>query len=134
MHCSSLYVISLLFTDVINIGYSPDLLIPAGNAINLNEAFIELSCFTTQGYENPTWIISSNDVTVTLQNDQNTTIGENVTITVERVSIYQSNIYIEVIIDTEFTGSLICQSENDFTVQSELVLTTSKNASILCII
>ena len=117
---------------MINIGYSPDLLIPANNAINLNEAFIELSCFTTQGYENPSWIISSNDVTVSLQNDQNTTIGENVTITVERVSIYQSNIYIEVN-NIEFTSRLICQSENNLAIQSELVLTTSKKVSILCI-
>ena len=116
---------------MINIGYSPDLLIPANNAINLNEAFIELSCFTTQGYENPTWIISSNDVTVSLQNDQHTTIGENVTITVERVSIYQSNIYIEVN-NIEFTSRLICQSENNLAIQSEIVLTTSKNVSILC--
>ena len=115
---------------MINIGYSPYLLIPANNAINLNEAFIELSCFTTQGYENPTWIISSNDVTVSLQNDQHTTIGENVTITVERVSIYQSNIYIEVN-NIEFTSRLICQSENNLAIQSELVLTTSKNVSVL---
>ena len=118
-----------LFTGVINIGYSPDLIIPADNVINVDEASIGLSCFTTLGYENPAWAISSNGIAVTLQNDETTTLNENITVTVTRVSVYHSDIYIEVN-GTDFTSSLICRSENNLGVQSEVILTTSKNASV----
>lgn len=105
------------------------MLIPASNAINVNKRFTELSCFTTQGYENPVWTISSNGIAVSLQNGDTTTLNENVTVTVNRVSVYHSNISIE-INGTGFTSSLICRSENNLEVQSEVILTTSKNALI----
>ena len=72
---------------------------------------------------------------MSLQNDEITTISENVTITVNRVSVNHSDIYIEAN-NTVFTSSLICQSENNLVVRSEVILGTSKNASvypILCV-
>lgn len=108
---------------MISIGYSPDLIIPANNAINVDQPVIILSCFTIHGYENPSWIIRSDDVTISLVSNE---AIENVTITIDRISIYHSEIYIDVNNSVEFTSSLTCQSESNSAVQHTVILTTSK--------
>ena len=124
---------------MISIGYSLDLLIPENNVINLMEirrreggGFI--SCFTTQGHENPTWVIYGNDfssgplansgiVTMTLG-------GVNVTITINRISLYESEIFIDSN-GADFTSNLTCQSQNNSSVQYTVIVTTSKNISFV---
>ena len=132
--CAKEFVSVLIFSlliDFINIGYSPNLLIPDNNVINLpgegGQYRVSLSCYTTQGYENPVWMISNN-------NFSSMTLKESGTfaplpgvrnITVIRRSLYQSEILVE-INNVEFTGNLICQSQNNASVQHTVVITTSK--------
>ena len=129
----------IMFTDVINIGYSsfPELLIPRNNVINLHAGTRRshglksaLSCFTTRGYENPVWILSNNEFSTEQLVDGMTTLANgNVMITVERISVYWSQIYIN-ITDITFTGNLTCQSQNNQAVQHTVIVTTSKNLVI----
>lgn len=121
--------------DVISIGYDPELIIAENNVINLKETFTRprsprgfppiLSCFTTRGYENPIWMISSNQFsTGPLMNDEAIPLGNgSVIITINRVSIYHSQIYINAT-DVEFTGNLTCQSQNNSKVQYTVIITT----------
>jgi len=133
-----------MFSDEINIGYSPDVLIPENNAVNLKvivnslrirrggfEYIPILSCFTTQGYENPVWIISNNEFsTGSLNNNGTVTLpGGDITITIINISIYHSQIYIDAA-DTNFTGNLICQSQNNPGVQYRIIITTSMYAIV----
>ena len=88
---------------------------------------VNLSCYTTQGYENPVWMISSNNFSSRTLKESGTFAplpgGGN--ITVIRRSLYQSEILVE-ISNAEFTGNLICHSQNNTKVQYTVVITTSK--------
>ena len=115
---------------MISIGYSPRLVIPANNAINLMEESIRISCFTTRGYENPAWMISRNNETFPIMNTGNITIGgTDVTIIeMNKTSIYQLDILMSIDFETvdDFTSYLTCQSQNSPGVQTRVILTTSK--------
>ena len=104
------------------------MLIPDSNVINLpsegSRYQITLSCYTTQGYENPVWMISSNGfLSRTLKERETVLPGVNVSII--RSSLYLSVIDVE-INDTEFTGNLICQPQNNTNFKYTVVITTSK--------
>ena len=108
------------------------MLIPENNVINLpsegSQYQITLSCYTTQGYENPVWMISSDGfLSRTLKERETVLPGVNVSI---RSSLYLSVIFVE-INDVEFTGNLICQPQNHTNFQYTVVITTSK--FVLCL-
>ena len=131
-------MINFLFDiDVVNIGYSPDEIIPENNVINLRNTFRSrrllpgsITCHTTQGHENPIWIVSNDDyssgplintgaITVTLG-------GENITVVIIRRSLYQSDILINTN-NVDFTGNLTCQSQNNSEARYTVIVTTSKS-------
>lgn len=121
-------IISTFFTDVIAIGYSPNLLIPENNVFNA-ERFIRVSCFTTQEYENPVWIISDNGFsTGLLMNDETIPLaGGNATIKINRISVYRSEIYINASGVIDFTSNLTCQPQNNPEIQYTIIISSSKN-------
>ena len=131
-----------MFIDVVNIGYSPDELIPENNVINLGGILSterpRLSCFTTQGYENPVWIVSNDDFSSDpLMSTGTVTIalgGGNITIATMRRSLYQSEIFITAnSINFTGNGNLTCQSQNNSEAQYSIIVTTSKSVSLfLC--
>ena len=123
------------YTDVISIGYSLDRLIPEHNAINLMEIHRReeggfISCFTTQGHENPGWVISGNDFSSgSLTNSGTVTMvlgGVNVTIIINRISLYESEIFIDAN-GADFTSNLTCQSQTNPSISYTVIVTTSKN-------
>ena len=132
-----------MLIDVVSIGYSPYLLIPENNVINLRRDTIIIgsrrrkrqrpdfiSCFTTQGHENPFWVISNNEFSSgPLMNNGTITVAHgdgSVTIVINKISLYQSEIYIDAS-DANFTGNLTCQSQNNSEAQYTVIITTSKN-------
>ena len=123
---------------MISIGYSPDNLIPENNAINLLAIFGGerprrggsprlIRCFTTRGHENPAWMVSNNNFTTGPLMDNGPITLElgdsNVTILINRVSAYLSEIYFDVS-NVQFTGSLTCQLQSNPTVQYTVIVTT----------
>ena len=127
---------------MISIGYSLDMLIPENNAINLRRIPIRegsrrsgfMSCFTTQGHENPVWMISSNSFSSGPLMNNGTVMmvlgGVNVTVTIDRISLYESSILIDAT-GANFTSNLTCQSQNNTSVQYTVIITTSKNVLFL---
>ena len=120
---------------MINIGYSPESLIPENNVINVlaieEKCFI--SCFTTQRYENPVWMISRDNFSTGVLPYNGTMVesfgGINFTLTIVNISLYQSDICI----DTNglvFTGNLTCLSQSNSQAQYSVIITTSKKCSI----
>ena len=128
--------------DMIGIGYSFDEVIPKNNVINLEEinsqprfsrgAVRRISCFTTRGHENPAWVISNNSFSTNpLFNETNIVElgGGEVTITIDRFSLYQSYIHIDAN-SAEFTANLTCQSQSNPATQYTVIITTSKTIHI----
>ena len=139
------YLISLVpmyYTGVISIGYFLDLIIPENNVINLMAIRRRggsrhtglISCFTTQGHENPVWMISSDDFSSGPLMNNGTVVmelgGVNVTITIDRISLYESEISIDAN-STDFTSNLTCQSQNNPSVRYTVIVTTSENILFL---
>ena len=129
-----------LFIDVVNIGYSPDEIIPEINVVNLRNTFRPtgvISCYTTQGHENPMWIVSNDDYSSgPLMNTGVVTMAlgsGNITIEILNHSPYQSDILINTNI-LEATGNLTCQSQSNSEAQYTVIITTSKNVSYMNII
>ena len=121
---------------MINIGYSPELLIPENNVINFMaiEETGFISCFTTQRYGNPIWMISSNNFSTVLLSHNGTlndSFGGSIfTITIVKISLYQSNISINTN-GVDFTGNLTCLSQDNPQAQYSVIITTSKNIAFL---
>ena len=132
----------MYYTGVISIGYSLDLIIPENNVINLMAIRRRgesrhtglISCFTTQGHENPVWMISSDDFSSGPLMNNGTVVmelgGVNVTITIDRISLYESEISIDAN-STDFTSNLTCQSQNNPSVRYTVIVTTSENILFL---
>ena len=120
---------------MINIGYSPESLIPENNVINLRaiEEKCYISCFTTQSYENPVWMISSDNFSTDVLPNNGTMVesfrGINFTITIVKISLYQSDISIDTN-GIEFTGNLTCLSQSNSQAQYSVIITTSKKGNI----
>ena len=123
-----------MYTGIISVGYSLDMIIPESSVINLGvfnrggsryRDFI--SCFTTQGFENPVWVITDNGFSSgpLMMNRTIMLGGRNVSITIQRVSLYQSDIDIDAN-GAQFTGNLTCRSQNNPQAQYTVVITTSK--------
>ena len=128
--------------DTIGIGYNFDEVIPKNNVINLEEinsqqrlshgAARRLSCFTTRGHENPAWVISTNNFSTNSLFNGTIIVelgGGEVTITIDRFSLYQSYIHIDAN-STEFTANLTCQSQSNPATQYTVIITTSKTIHI----
>ena len=119
---------------MINIGYSPESLIPENNVINLMAIGEKryISCFTTQSYENPVWMISSDNFSTDVLPNNGTMVksfgGINFTITIVKISLYQSDISIDTN-GIEFTGNLTCLSQSNLQARYSVIITTSKSVT-----
>ena len=93
-----------------------------------------ISCFTTQKYENPVWMISSNNFSTGLLINNGTIMesfrGSNFTIKIVKISLYQSDISIDTN-GIEFTGNLTCLSQSNSQAQYSVIITTSKSVIII---
>lgn len=110
--------------------------------INLRNTFsnrglgIIISCYTTQGHENPFWIVSNDDYSSgPLMNTGAITVelgGGNITIEIiSREQLYETHILINAGNGVEFTGNLTCRSQSNSEAQYTVTVTTSKSVSFI---
>ena len=133
----------IIFTEPVVIGRSRFSVIPENNVINIRSSGqkrgvpfdeVNVRCYTTQGYENPVWVISTGDFSsgsIAVGDDMITLPdGSTVSTLVVQESLYESRISI-LTSGVNITSNLVCESQSNPGLQYSIVITTSKLTYIL---
>jgi len=111
--------------NVINIPTSTTLLRERGVSLDS----VDVRCYTTKGYENPVWMMSSDGFSLGLIAVGNSSImlpdGDILSVSVVQISPYESRITIDTS-DVNITANLLCGSQSTPGLQYSIVITTSK--------
>jgi len=135
----------LFFTEPIVIGYTRFSLIPENNVINIKTSEqkrgvpidqVSLFCYTTRGYENPGWRLSTDDFSTSFISDGRSSLllpdGSVVPITITQGSSYESMITI-ITVGVSITLNLVCESQSNSSFHYSIMITTSKR-TYLCVV
>lgn len=135
----------LFFTEPIVIGYTRFSLIPENNVINIKTSEqkrgvpidqVSLFCYTTRGYENPGWRLSTDDFSTGFISDGQSNIllpdGSVVPATITQGSPYESMIIITTV-GVSITSNLVCESQSNPGFHYSITITTSKR-TYLCVV
>jgi len=131
----------IMFTGPVVIGLSPSGIIPENNVINIQTSIsdgqnrgvpldrVDVGCYTTQGYDNPIWMMSIDGFSsgVIAVDDRMIELpdGSRVSVSVVHVSRYESRITIDTF-GVNITANLLCELQSNPSFQYSIVITTSK--------